>query len=371
MSYINRNIALVPISKVVNAALIDNYATPSDIQRYQHWVARGYQKLINEVLPTKIERAILPVNKAINTANLPCDVETEVGVWVINGNYRVRIYPDTELLSNKEIVRYGTDVCKRCGRPKSICEEMTYEEVTRSVKINDAFYDEVTVKKILPNGDYILEVNVPFYDSVKDEVIFKKESKLIAHFDMDECGHPKDNDINNQRLKEYAPTCWYASCRCSDNRGSITYNIFYESGLIQLSPNFKGDEIYIEYQSSMPRIGGRLMIPKIAFETLVQWTKFKAIEGKKNEALSRQNWFLERYKEERRNMEIILGREGISLDYIGRLINTVAPISVYQYEYPSNTGVYVKPKAKKEHDTTIIDVQVEGDDTFIIANDNI
>ncbi|HJY24016.1 MAG TPA: hypothetical protein VJ279_14075, partial [Hanamia sp.] len=71
----------------------------------------------------------------------------------------------------------------------------------------------------------------------------------------------------------------------------------------QLEPGFDYDNVYVEFKSYLPKVNGRYMVPEVAFETLVEWTKFKSIQGKSNFTTYDKNWQLEQYKRERGNME--------------------------------------------------------------------
>jgi hypothetical protein len=69
----------------------------------------------------------------------------------------------------------------------------------------------------------------------------------------------------------------------------------------------------LEYWGFIPKINGQYRVPEVAFETLVNWIKFKSVENRKGVTGQDKVWALERYKEERKNMQKRLGRFSLNI----------------------------------------------------------
>lgn len=69
------------------------------------------------------------------------------------------------------------------------------------------------------------------------------------------------------------------------------------------------------------------MVPAIAFETLVEWIKYKSIANRQNIPLSSRNWQKDQYIVQKRNMELSLARRGLSLGKIAQISRMVPGIN--------------------------------------------
>lgn len=310
---------LVPLRKVVGASITDTYSDTGRTEHmYYHWASRGLQKLIKESLKLPVQRVLLPVNKNTMTASLPIDFDEEVFVGYIHGGVRVPIFLNRDLVNLDSINTVNSEnQCSSCHRDLTIGESLNVTETINSIDINGSYYSETVKKTLLSNGDYWLEKNSPFLDTsvIPNTISYVSSKELITNFDLDKCGCITPVDDNIVKIKRCAPDVYscYFTCQsntCSSNEGS--YRIFDESGLIQLDRNFSKDKLYLEYTTFMVKVNNEYMVPRVAFETLVSWTKFKSVENRSNIPLSERNWYYMRFKDERANMTRVMGRAKLS-----------------------------------------------------------
>lgn len=324
-------LGMIPLSRVVKASIIDSYG---DINRQEqthtHWAARGLRKLYNESLPSIENRVLIPVNKNTNTAPLPCDFKQENFVGTIIGNRKVPISLDINLVNTCNIVKNVEKECPRCKQDKKICESLEITESKTTVTIEGDDYDKTVTKKLYPNGDYYLETSTPVKDIEGDTVVYVTKKEFIVNFEMKPCGCLAQTDLNTSIVQRYCPDTYnrYYACGCDVIKP--TYKIFEEEGLIQLA-GFSGDEIYLEYEGFMAKIGGRYMVPQVAFETLVEWTKYKSVQGKTNMTRYDKEGYHLSYLAEKRNMEKILGQ--VSLQFIVESLKQLP-----NFEFDTNVG---------------------------------
>lgn len=327
--------SLVPLSRVVAAALLDTYADKGNMQQlYSHWACRGLDKLQQETLKRGKQRVLLSVNLNTRTATLPSDFKQELFVGYIDG-YGVKWpFPLNIDLTNSDSITDLTDTCKICDQKKSICNDLTVTETEESILINDSYYDKTVIKKLYPNGDYFLETTTPYFNIDNSEVEYITTKEFIAAIKLKECGCVEETEENIEVIKTCCYDAWccnYSSCSpvCDPKAGG--YKIFEESGLIQFDFNFKHTKIYLEYLGFVPKINGQFAVPEVAFETLVEWTKFKSVENKKSVPLSERGWYFQNYRRERSNMEKMMGR--ISL---AKIIQSFSLNPKFDFEIPFN-----------------------------------
>jgi len=312
---------LTPLSKVVRAAIADSHEDIGKSEElYSFWAARGLRKLLRETLRFGVRRVYLYVNHNTKTANLPVDFKEETFVGVINTEgYKEALLPDGDLIDTLGTVDKGceeTNKCERCTQPKSICEDLQITESENIIKINGASYTETVVRKLYPNGDYTLETTTPVLDTQTNAVTYQTATKYITNLDLKVCGCLETTPENIEKVRcccEDVYNTYYAgSCGCSRQFGS--YKIFEETGRIQFDPNFPFNKVYLEYVGFMPKIKGDYYVPEVAFETLVEWTKFKSIDGKSSRSVpnSDKKWRWDMYLTARRNMDKELGRVSLS-----------------------------------------------------------
>lgn len=312
------NKRLIPIIKAVNASIIDSHEDIGKTQeRRMHWAARGVKKLYAESLPRIPERVLVTVNKNFKTAPLPLGFDEEVFVGGIDSNYqRVPIGVNANLVNTTGIVfDDSVERCPSCSQDKSICNDLIVTEEVTLVVIGSGTYEETVVKKLYPNGDYYLETTTPYIDLTSGGILYKTDKKFVANFDLKPCGCLEANQRNIITMQAYCHDvyCTYFSSNCNTGyKGG--YRIFEDTGVIQFDKNFPYDRVYLEFYSFMRKKNGQYAVPQVAFETLVEWINFKAIDGLKSVSNSDRNWRFRMYTTARSNMELILGR--FSLSYI-------------------------------------------------------
>lgn len=325
--------SLVPLSKVVAASIIDTYEDAGkSTQTYSHWAARGLKKLESETIKGGIKKVLIQVNRNTMTATLPLDFKEEVFVGIYDENYGIRkpIYLNENIIGKIETLDI-VDKCDSCNQDKSICESLEVVETEEVVDIDGTAAVKKTIKKIYPDGNYYLEEIIPYKNTVTDSIEYVTTKKYIDNFETLTCGCLADTDENKCKLKEHCPNtyaCHYSKCDnvCDGAIGS--YNILHETGLIQLSYNFKYDYVYLEYLGFIKKVNGEYAVPEVAFETLVEWTKFKSVCNKKSVTLGERDWFFQNYVRERRNMEKILGRVNLS-----QIIQSVRRLPNFEITY--------------------------------------
>ncbi|MEO7048774.1 MAG: hypothetical protein ABI091_25960 [Ferruginibacter sp.] len=307
----------VPLSRVVNAAATDMYENAGKVtQKYSHWACRGLFQVNMQILKGGKRSVLLHVNSNTHTATLPADFNGEVFVGVINKDgYKIPLRLNTRLTDTKNIEDIPCeDACPKCNTSKSICNELTTTVSTSIVVINAANYEQSVIKKLYPNGDYYLESSIPFLDINTNTVSYRTSKELVAHIDLKPCGCIEDTQSNIDVIRscnQEVYCSYFAPCG-SENKDFGSYSVFEENGLIQLSPDFKFDKIYLEYRVSMLKINGQFQVPKIAFETLVEWTKYKAIQNKRNVSRLEKNDQWNHYLIEKSNLRILKSRGSLA-----------------------------------------------------------
>lgn len=306
-----------PLHKVVAAAMVDSYMDISQAgvqHTYSHWILRGLEKLTNEVLKTGTIRVLLHVNKNTHTATLPPGFKEETFVGEINQfNEKVPIFINSAITNENNIETIECeDKCPKCNANKAICEDLQVTEDTVLVVINGETYEQTIIKKLYPNGDYYLETRIPVLNIETDIVEYTTQKEFIAHISLKPCGCIEETAENIATIQTCCPDvycCYYAPC-CQTN-SDASYRIFEETGLIQLK-NYHSDKLYMEYRGFLAKKNGVWQVPKVCFETLVEYGKFKAVDGKQNISLSVKDWRLEQYKRERSNMNKVLFRTSLA-----------------------------------------------------------
>lgn len=303
---------VVTLSSAVNAAMLD---AREDVGRskqlYTHWAARGLKLLYNQVLPKKVRRVVLMINKNTSSAVLPDDFDTEVFVGVINNKgHKVPLVSNSAITSdNFDTLPKQSDTCAVCGQDKDICEDLQVTEISETVVINGQPYELSSVKTLYPNGEYYLVTNTPYLDTATNSVVFRSERELLTTLDKRACGclaQTKSNMFKLKQCNNEVYTCYYAKCDSGESQEG--YKVFYDQNLIQFDRTFPHEKVYLEYNAFLQKKGGKYYIPEVAFETVVEWTKFKAVDGKNNVSLGERSWRLEQYKAAKRNMVKSMGK---------------------------------------------------------------
>jgi hypothetical protein len=305
----------VPLSRVVNAAAIDTYEQKGKVEQvYTHWAARGLFELNMQILKGGKRTVFLHVNKNTHTATLPPDFNGELFVGIVENGIKIPIRQNTNLADLKNITDIPCeDKCAKCNTNKEICNDLSITTDTKVVEINSANYEQTITKKLYPNGDYFLETVTPFLDMETNTVIYRTSKEFVAHIDLKPCGCVEETEENIEKIKVCNPEVYcnyYAPCGESKSLGG--YQIFEESGLIQFSPDFDYDKIYMEYRASMLKVNGQYQVPRIAFETLVEWTKHKAIQNKRNISRLEKNDQWNHYRIAKENFSKIKSRTSLA-----------------------------------------------------------
>lgn len=125
----------IPITRVINAALIDTYGDVTKSKEvYMHWAARGLKALQKQVIKTGKRRVMIDVNKSFMSATLPSDFLEEnlqfVG-FIDERGYKIALGNDTRLTNDKSIETIECeDTCPKCKQDKGICNDLTVTETT-------------------------------------------------------------------------------------------------------------------------------------------------------------------------------------------------------------------------------------------------
>jgi hypothetical protein len=358
------NNKLIPLSKVVAASIIDVYGDIGMLeQRYSHWAARGLKKLYRESLPQKVHKVLLKVNVNTHTATLPLDFYNEIFTGYIGHNWhKVRLSPDTSLVDQKNIIDVPCeDKCEKCNQDKGVCNDLVVTEETNLIVINDTTYEQTIIKKLYPNGDYYLEKSTPVLNISTNTVQYVPEKEFIVNFDLKPCGCLEESNSNMTNLQTYCPDVYcnyYAPCNNICNK-EFSYNIFEDTGLIQLDARFPYDKIYLEYSGYIQKKNGQYMVPDVAFEALVEWNKYKAIWNKNNVSRWERQDQKNNYREERGNMQKILGRVRLST-----LISAWNSLPKFDIDYKNWSSCFSLP-ANFQVSNTVISTNGNGNGSSV------
>lgn len=313
---IEQNKKQVPLLKVVRASIIDKYGNISELQQlHSFWAARGLKKLQTEVLKVGKTKVLLRVNRSTMTAALPLDFGEDLFVGYIDGGRKISMSISDRLVDSGNIQQIDyEDKCSSCGQDKNICEDLAITEDVQLVVINDSTYENKTIKKLYPNGDYYLEKSIWFKNvETGDAELAPVEKKFITKFALKPCGclDQTDENIEKVRTNCYDFYCCNYSKSC-DQSSSYKYSIFEDTGLIGVEYNYPYDFIYLEYLGFMTKRNGQYMVPEVAFECLVEWTKWKSIKDKNGAERWRIRDTWDDYVREYKMMVKILTRTSIS-----------------------------------------------------------
>ena len=326
--------SLVPLSRAVAAAQIDTFSDRGKTQQqFSHWGCRIFDKLQQEVWKRGKQKAIIRVNQNTQTATLPSDFKQELFVGYIYKGLKYEI-PLNSKLTNADSITDLSETCSVCNQKKAICNDLTVTEDVETVVINSAFYDKTTIKKLYPNGDYFLEVTTPYYNTDNSQVEYLTTKEFIVAIKLKPCGCVEETTENIQTIHDCCYDAWcchFTPCSSTCDTKSGGYQIFEETGLIQFDFNFKHTVIYLEYIGSVPKVNGQLALPEVAFETVVEWIKWKAIQNKQSADRWRINDQWVSYRRERSNMEKMMSR--ISL---ARIIQSISVNPKFDFHTPFN-----------------------------------
>ena len=317
---------LVPLTKVVNAALMSNRAdVGKEKEAYFHFAGRAGKKLQTESFHIGKQRALLTVNHSTKTATLPIAFDEESFVGYIENGQRVSLRRNTNLINEATTEEIECeDSCPKCQQDKGICNDLETTETEEVVIVNSTSATKTVIKKLYPNGDYFLETTTPYYNTVTETVEYATTKEFIVALSLKSCGCLDTSEENLDKVKSCCPdvyNCYFSSyCgACDTDLGG--YRVLPESGLIQLDYRFDKKQLYIEFNTTLPRIRGEYVVPAYSFETMVKLVSFMAVEGNKSVPLQEREWRFNHYRIERGNMEKVMGR--ISLANIIKIVNSV------------------------------------------------
>jgi hypothetical protein len=315
----------VPIKSVVKAAAID---LGEDYLRvdttFSHWAARGLKKLSREILRGGLKRELLNVHKNFKTVKLPIDFEKEAFVGFVDDcGHKHALFAKGYIaatLADEDC----SDQCEKCNQDLDICEDLVTDDVVELVTFpNGPETYEKRISKFIENGKYLEVTTTPVWNMTTEEVEYNVSKKFITEFDMLECGCVAKTEENIAKIKD---KCYDTYCKCyapcAETQGDLGgYKIFEEEGIIQFDKSFAFDKIYLEYYGSLPKIKGQFHVPKVAFETLVAFIKFKFNQHKKSVTLQERRELERYYITEKENMNIILCRISLSdiIDSVRRI----------------------------------------------------
>lgn len=327
----------VPLYKVVAAALTDMYEDAGRAEElFTHWAARGLKLLDRQKFQTGKRKVSLLINRSTRTATLPADFHEEQFVAFIDryGN-KVPLKMRPELVDSKNVEEVEcVDRCEKCKQDKSICNDLTVTEEVTLITIQNSVYEQTVTKKLYPDGKYYLETRIPVWDEDASEVVYITDKQFVTEISLKPCGCIDETEENIEKIR---CCCYDVYCShftdCSPECTTETaggYRIFPESGLIKLDGIGSYSRVYLEYRGFMPKKNGQFQVPEVAFETLVNWTKFKSVENKRSVSLADKNWHLQMYRDAKKDMSKVMGRIGIS-----QIIQAVGLVPKFDYEVPA------------------------------------
>lgn len=330
------NTRLIPLYKVVAEAMMDAYSDISKAgvqQMFQHWAVRGFKKISNEVLPSKPQKALIYINPNTKTGTLPPDFGGLLFAGLINNcgeKVPVRLKSNIADTSNIQDLTVCEDKCDKCNQNKAICQDLTVTEDTVIKVINGQNYEQTIIKKLYPDGRYYLETRIPILNLETQVVEYLTQKEFVTQLDLRDCGCIEESESNIAAIQCNCPDvyCSYFAPCCGVQ--DIGYQIFEETGLIKFTPNFPFNVAYIEYVGFLPKKNGQYYVPEVSMECLIEWIKFKEVDGKKN-MLGEKRWRLEQFKRERANMEKVIG-SNMSLDMIMDIFNRTPKFDWYTPE---------------------------------------
>lgn len=334
----------VPLMKVVKAAIVDVYGNITELQQlYSHWAARGLKMLQTEVLKVGVRKVLIPVNRNTMTATLPLDFGEDTFVGFVNNGYKSGMRQSHRLadISNIEEIPFE-DVCSSCGEDRTICEDLAITEESELVVINASTYENKVIKKLYPNGDYYTETTKWFKNldtGLAEQAPVQRE--FVTNFDLKPCGCLQKSDVNIAKLKDhcYSNYCCNFSGPCREV-STYEYAIHEDTGFMQVEHSYPYDFVYLEYLGFMPKKNGQYMVPEVAFETLVEWIKWKAIKDKKGVERWRINDTKDDYIAARKMMMKVLTRVSLST-----IISRLRSIPKFNLDYDDSWYRCFDPKA--------------------------
>lgn len=311
--------SMVPVSSVVRQAILDTYGEyVNEEARFTAWAIRGIKKLTRQTLKSGKRYAILNINRNLRTAVLPCDFKEEVSVYILDScGERINLTLNSKIVNidSFEDIPCENECDKNCGcYPKQLCEDLTTTQVINKIRINDTDYDETVTSTLLPNGEYKVVTTTPYLNVAGSGIIYKDTISYETVFDVADCGCIERTERNDCRLENLCPDlygCYCSGCGTTSS-GFGGYRIFTDSNIIKFDAGMECDKAYMEYRGFLPKSGNEYLVPEVAFEALVNFSKFKSVENKKGVSMADKQWHWVRYTTEYDNMKKILGRTNLT-----------------------------------------------------------
>lgn len=324
----------VPLYRVVAAAIIDLHEDIGRLQQVSsHHAARGLKKLTRETLKTGLNRVTLPVNQNTNTATLPPDFDSEHFVGIINGKgFKVPLKVNNQIIAYKNIEDIPIpEVCPKCSQNKQICQDLTITEETSLVNVNGIMAQQTVIKKLEPDGSFYLETKIPVWDIGSSGIVYTTTKEFVTALDLKECGCIVESAENIEKIRCLCPdiyNCYYACCdnSCTEDYGG--YRIFEDTGLMYFDNPDGFEKVYLEYWGFMTKKNGQYQVPEVAFETLVEWIKYKWVQNKRNIPRWERKDQFDAYKMARSNMEKEIGRVDLA-----QIIQSIWLIPKFDVDY--------------------------------------
>lgn len=316
------------IDKVAKAAIVDTREDFNKVfELYKYWAARGLDKVTRETIRNRKKRVSIKVNKATRTAPLPCDCRLVTFVGVINDcGKKIPLRSKTNL-APADIEKYEPEQeeCKACGEVGK-CSDAMYQQTTKDVIIDGITYQEETIVKLLPNGEYMEEVKRPV--KTPTGITYWTQSRLVTTFELNGCGCIATTAENEQKVQSCcsdAYSCYWLPCQDT----SIDYGgfqVFDDLGYIMLDKLLDIEYLYVEYVGFLPKVNGEMVVPDVAFECLVAFVVWKAIESKSSVPMGEKLRKEDLYDKERKALRKILTRTSIHVIY--QFITGVPDLSI-------------------------------------------
>jgi hypothetical protein len=324
----------VPLTKVVGAAIVDLHEDLGRLQQIAtHHAARGLKKITRETLKTGLRKVTLLVNQNTWSATLPPDFDSEEGVYIIDRRgFKVPLKSNNKIVDYKNIEDLEPpELCPKCNQNTQICQDLTVTEETTLVVVNGITAQQTVIKKLYPDGSYYLETITPVWDIDSAGIIYTTAKEFITKLDLKDCGCLVETPANLEQVRCLCPDVWCTYYTPCDNNCIVDYGgyrIFEETGLIYFDKPHSFEKVYLEYWGFMVKKNGQYHVPEIAFETLVNFIKFKWVENKRNVPAWERQWTFNQYTRERANMEKVMGRIGLA-----QIIQSIGLIPKFDLDY--------------------------------------
>ena len=335
----------IPLNKVVKQAALDMYADYERVQsQFTAWATRGIKKLTTETLKSPKRYAILTINKNLNSAALPCDFKEEIGVYLIDScNEKIPLIINPKIVPTALAKDIGCESeCEsKCGcYPKQLCSDIQTTQVVNKINIGGTEYDETVTTTLLPNGEYYVVTTTPVVNLVSTGIQYINKKEYLTTFDLESCGCVKPTAQNAARLEATCFDAWCCYCSpCGSSNSDVGgYRIFEENGTIVFDGAVAHDKAYIEYRGFLPKSGNEYLVPEVAFETLIEYTKHKSIANKKGVPQWERRDQFDAYVRERGNMTKVMGRMTLA-DIIHSAL--IVPKFEYNYNVCGGSGGFV------------------------------